>query len=198
MKKMQILWLMTLLLLTGAVTSCSEQTDEVADEFANWQQRNDQYFSSLDGRYNKLKVYYKDAETPGSATDYIYYEVLEQGDGTFSPTSEDSVLVAYRGRLIPTDSYELGYEFTRTFTSKEFEWNTARFIKNIVKGYTAGFATALYHMRAGDHWRIYVPYTLGYKAGGDSSAGIPGYSTLIFEIALKDCWTQAESRPEYN
>ena len=39
-------------------------------------------------------------------------------------------------------------------------------------------------MHRGDHWRIYVPYQLGY--GSTVSGQIPAYSVLTFEMALHD------------
>ena len=53
-----------------------------------------------------------------------------------------------------------------------------------VNGVLEGFATALQHMHRGDHWRVTIPHQLGYGASG--TTGIPGYSTLIFEIRLVD------------
>jgi FKBP-type peptidyl-prolyl cis-trans isomerase FklB len=47
-----------------------------------------------------------------------------------------------------------------------------------------GFATALQHMHRGDHWRVTIPYQLGYGTSDYNS--IPGYSTLIFDIRLVD------------
>ena len=34
-------------------------------------------------------------------------------------------------------------------------------------------------MKAGDQWKLYIPYPLAY--GKDGTEGIPGYSTLIFD-----------------
>ena len=50
-----------------------------------------------------------------------------------------------------------------------------------------GFATALQHMRRGDHWMVYIPYQLGY--GSQSQTGVPAYSTLIFDLRLVDFWS---------
>ena len=49
-----------------------------------------------------------------------------------------------------------------------------------------GFATALLNMRRGDHYRVYIPYQLGYGSSDNSS--IPGGSTLIFDLRLVDFW----------
>lgn len=195
MKKIQILWLMALLLSSGVATSCSETENEETEEYANWQQRNDSYFAALKGQYSRLKVFYLNSDVEGSATDYIYYEVLEEGEGIESPASADTVLLAYRGHLIPSVSYSQGYEFTQTYTTKDFEWNTAGFVRGTASSFVKGFTNALYHMHPGDRWRVYIPYALGY--GATAKDDIPAYSTLIFEIAMKDWWHAGEKRPEY-
>lgn len=45
-----------------------------------------------------------------------------------------------------------------------------------------GWIIALQHMHVGDKWEIYIPADKGY--GKASQPGIPGGSTLIFEIEL--------------
>ncbi len=52
----------------------------------------------------------------------------------------------------------------------------------------SGWSTALMKgfggMKAGDQWKLYIPYPLAY--GKDGTEGIPGYSTLIFDVNLVD------------
>lgn len=45
-----------------------------------------------------------------------------------------------------------------------------------------GWIIALQQMRVGDRWEIYLPAEMGY--GRFSQPGIPGGSTLIFDIEL--------------
>lgn len=45
-----------------------------------------------------------------------------------------------------------------------------------------GWVIALKRMHVGDKWEIYIPSALGY--GSMSQPGIPGNSTLIFEVEL--------------
>ncbi len=45
-----------------------------------------------------------------------------------------------------------------------------------------GWIIAMTQMRAGDKWEVYIPAEMGY--GNYSQPGIPGGSTLIFEIEL--------------
>lgn len=48
----------------------------------------------------------------------------------------------------------------------------------------AGWGIALQQMRVGDRWEVYIPAEQGY--GKRSQPGIPGGSTLIFDIELID------------
>jgi peptidylprolyl isomerase len=45
-----------------------------------------------------------------------------------------------------------------------------------------GWQIALQQMHAGDKWVIYIPYEMGY--GSKACAGIPAFSTLVFEVEL--------------
>ena len=45
-----------------------------------------------------------------------------------------------------------------------------------------GWIVAMQAMHVGDRWEIYVPAELGY--GKYSQPGIPGGSTLVFDIEL--------------
>lgn len=45
-----------------------------------------------------------------------------------------------------------------------------------------GWQIALQRMHIGDHWIVYIPYTMGY--GTRTSGPIPAFSTLIFEVQL--------------
>lgn len=177
--------------------SCSED-DSVIDEYANWQERNeavtDQWAAS---GMKKIRVYTQDDTSTGKNSDYIYVEVLESGDGAESPLYTDTVRIAYRGRLIPTTSYVNGYVFDETYLG-DFSWHTAGMATMAISGTTSlvsGFATALMNMHVGDHWRVYIPYTLGY--GASTSNAVRGYSNLIFDIALLDYWHLGEKRPAF-
>jgi FKBP-type peptidyl-prolyl cis-trans isomerase FklB len=50
-------------------------------------------------------------------------------------------------------------------------------------------------MKKGSRWLVYIPYQLAY--GETTSSSIPGYSTLVFEIAVADVWHPGESRPAF-
>ena len=192
MKRLQkILWLAALLLPLGAATACSESDDEEAvQEFANWQNRNNAFFATLEdslshnaAAWKKLKTYTKDENTAGVNTDYIYVKVIEAGSSDASPLYSDSVRIAYRGRLIPSITYPQGYVFDQTFVG-DYNIKTTAVYDGVVSSFVDGFTTALQHMHRGDWWRVYIPYTLGY--GVSTSGSIPGYSVLVFDLVLID------------
>lgn len=175
-----------------AFASCSENDDTV-EEFPDWKNKNEQYFEAAYQSHNydyALRKYSLSEEAPSSASDYVLVDVLGSGDANepASPYLNDSVEVHYSGRLIPSTTYTAGYEFDKSYL-EPFDEDTAVPSKFIVNGVVTGFGTALQKMHRGDHWRVTIPYQLGYGAVDMTSGGIPAYSTLIFEIRLVDFWT---------
>ena len=99
----------------------------------------------------------------------IYYKVLEQGNGSISPTVRSIVSVHYRGTLI--DGKEFDNSYKRNYPE-------AFRLCDVIDGWQL----ALQQMHVGDKWIIYIPYELGY--GSKACAGIPAFSTLSFEVEL--------------
>ena len=182
------------------LASCSEQDDTV-EEFPNWQATNDGYYTSLvaqvqakkaagDTTWDLFTSYSKPTTGYGyQAQDYVVIERLESATGIDlrSPTLTDTVQVHYVGRLIPSaDKYKTnGMEFDRSY-SGVFNPEKATPAKFAVASVVNGFSTALLHMHRGDHWRVYIPYQLGY--GTTVRGSITAGSTLIFDLRLADFW----------
>ena len=195
--------LLSLLFLTFTL-ACSEE-DATEDEYANWQQRNEVYFASLQdsllrnpAQWQRIKNYsFDDAvETMGPSSEYIYVKVISSGTETDSPAYTDSVRVIYQGRLIPTTSYPEGLVFDGTVYGK-FSPATSATSKQLVSRMIEGYATALQHMHRGDYWRVYIPSDLGYGSAGSGST-IPGYSTIIFDLMLIDFAPTGEALPVWS
>ena len=185
-----------LILCLPVLTSCSEE-DNAVEEYPNWQETNESFYQNLftdaqqraaagDNSWKVLRQWSLQDSIHLDADDYVIARVINQGEGLQCPLFTDSVRVMYSGRLLPSTSYPTGYVFDKTYAGNTFEPNTSA-----VRGFMLsasslrdGFSTALQHMRVGDRWEVYIPYTLGYGADGYSSGGIPGYSTLIFDITL--------------
>lgn len=172
-----------------ALVSCSEQ--EEVGEYDNWKERNVHYLDSIatlansnQKGWSKIKSYTM-GDSIGLDADksyYIYVQKLETGHGTYKPQAKDSVRVHYSGRLIPTASYPLGYNFDKSYSGATL--NEATDVPSLLgmTGIVYGFSTALMHMVEGDHWRVVIPSYLGYR--DQSSAAIPAHSTLIFDLKL--------------
>jgi len=192
--------------------SCSEEDEETVEEFPEWQAKNDAYFSQLVADVNARKTagetswdliasytkpdkdyvfLYSDYVVVEKLSDddfYNYVQTMQRGVGMDnSPYQGDTVTVHYVGNLLPSANQykEYGMEFDRSY-SEPFAPDVATPTKMAVGAAIDGFSTALQRMRRGEHWRVYIPYQLGY--GAAASGSIPAYSTLIFDLRLEDFW----------
>ena len=188
MKKNIIFVFSALLLMATAIVSCSED-DNTVEEFPNWQEANTAYFNDVlataranaDGSWKVFKTWSKEDTIQGIPADYIAVKVLEEGTGSGCPMYTDSVRLHYRGRLIPSTSYEEGFVFKQTY-DEVFNPETCTPVADAVKNFTDGMTTALQHMHIGDRWKVYIPYQLGH--GTSDYDNVPSYSTLIYDIYL--------------
>lgn len=204
MKRRGFYFLAVALFAVFGLASCSEEDDTV-EEFPNWQARNDAFFNSLTDSvlnllelnpartdWKRIKSWSKSDSIEGGNSDYIIVKVIEEGDlASATPLYTDTVTVHYLGRLLPSVSYPYGYVFDQSYygnyyddVSKPLQMAIGNSGGNML---VDGFATALQHMRRGDHWMVYIPYQLGY--GSQSQTGVPAYSTLIFDLRLVDFWS---------
>jgi FKBP-type peptidyl-prolyl cis-trans isomerase len=99
----------------------------------------------------------------------IYYKVLAEGDkGGQSPSVRSIITAHYTGRTIDG----------KTFDSSRGGVPLACRLCDLIEGWII----AMQQMHIGDKWEVYLPAEMGY--GKFSQPGIPGGSTLIFEIEL--------------
>ena len=100
----------------------------------------------------------------------VLYRILESGQGSSATPRPNSIVsVHYKGTLIN------GREFDNSWKRNCPE---AFRLNEVIDGWQI----ALQQMRVGDHWMVYIPYTVGY--GTSASGPIPAFSTLIFEVKL--------------
>ena len=100
----------------------------------------------------------------------VLYRILESGQGSSATPRPNSIVsVHYKGTLIN------GREFDNSWKRNCPE---AFRLNEVIDGWQI----ALQQMRVGDHWMVYIPYTVGY--GTRTSGPIPAFSTLIFEVKL--------------
>lgn len=99
----------------------------------------------------------------------IYYKVIKQGDQTSATPSVRSIVTAhYTGKTING----------KKFDSSRGGAPLAVRLCDLIEGWII----AMQQMHIGDVWEIYIPAEMGY--GKFSQPGIPGGSTLIFEVEL--------------
>ena len=99
----------------------------------------------------------------------IYYKVLNQGNNDGNHPSVRSIITAhYTGKTIN------GKKFDSSRGGTPLACRLCELIE--------GWIIAMQKMCIGDKWEVYIPAEMGY--GKFSQPGIPGNSTLIFEIEL--------------
>lgn len=99
----------------------------------------------------------------------IFYKVLSSGNPEARQPHPNSMVTAhYRGTTIN------GKQFDSSFGGRPFTCRLCDLID--------GWIVAMQQMHVGDRWEVYIPYEMGY--GLSNQPGIPGGSTLIFEIEL--------------
>ena len=99
----------------------------------------------------------------------ICYRVLSEGDPSSpKPTVRSIITAHYTGRTID------GNEFDSSRGGVPMACRLCDLID--------GWIIAMQQMHIGDKWEVYIPAEMGY--GKFSQPGIPGGSTLIFEIEL--------------
>ena len=99
----------------------------------------------------------------------IFYKVLAEGDASSATPTPGSVITAhYTGRTIDG----------ATFDSSRGDVPLACRLRDLIEG----LSSSMQQMHIGDRWEVYIPAEMGY--GKFSQPGIPGASTLIFDIEL--------------
>lgn len=99
----------------------------------------------------------------------LQYMVLKEGEGK-SPKATDNVRCHYEGMLIDGTLFDSSLQ----------RGEPADFPLN---GVIAGWTEGVQLMKEGAKYRFFIPYLLGYGAGGAGNS-IPPYSTLIFDVEL--------------
>lgn len=99
----------------------------------------------------------------------IYYKVIKSGNPKGAQPNRGSVVtVHYSGKTING----------KTFDSSRGGVAPAFRLRDLIPGWII----ALQHMHVGDRWEVYIPAEQAY--GKMNQPGIPGGSTLIFDIEL--------------
>ena len=174
-----------LLLILGAsllFVACDSDDGTIEDQ---WQIDNEAQFAriSMDPTFNRLESL--------SGNGHIMYRVIESGDPTGrSPLFNERVSVNYTGWFKNDWSKPNTWVNDRGFTiTNRIVFDTtidargnARPRPFVVNNLIPGFSDALQHMRPGDKWEVWIPWSLGY--GRHNHSNIRGFTTLVFEIEM--------------
>ena len=99
----------------------------------------------------------------------LFYKVIKSGNSKLpSPNRGSVVTVHYTGMTINGKKFDS----SRGGTAPAFR------LRDLIPGW----GIALQQMHPGDRWEVYIPAEQAY--GRISQPGIPGHSTLIFDIEL--------------
>lgn len=98
----------------------------------------------------------------------IFYKVIKKGTDRIAPNRASVVTAHYTGKTING----------KTFDSSRGSTAPAFRLRDLIPGWII----ALQQMHVGDRWEVYIPAEQAY--GRSNQPGIPGGSTLIFDIEL--------------
>ena len=189
MKQNNLLWIIgSFILFSFFITSCDESAG-VENPYDNWEEKNKVYFDSIasvavknmgdePGQWKRLKSRKLASDNPGLSDEYVYAQIREVGNGVSPEYDSDTIVVHYRGTLIT------GYVFDKTFDGELDRETDVPTDVLTLGGVVDGWSVALDAMKVGDRWDLYIPAAMGYGIG--NREGIPGSSTLIFDINLVD------------
>lgn len=186
------------------MASCKETNNDI-EEYPDWKNSNATRFETLynqvrqkiaagDTQWKLIKSFTKDQQTEGTPTDYVIARVISEGTGERSPLFTDTVRVDYRGRLLPSTTHPDGLVFDQTWIG-DYRVESVLPSKLAVDALVNGFSTALMKMKEGDRWEIYIPQNLAY--GSMKKTGIPAYSTLVFDLTLRACYSRGVVVPAW-
>jgi len=169
---MKKIWLFLLVCSSVALglSSCSDNSE-------------DEYRDKNLAFYNSLKNISGMHEIGDSINGYpgIYYQIINEGTGA-KPIIGNKVNVSYAGWtyndtidysktkcvLLESEAFDYSHDYDFTVGSKVID----------------GWSLAIQYMPVGSKWRLFIPYDLAY--GSTAQTNIPAYSTLIFDISLKE------------
>ncbi len=169
-----ILHFLFICFLSISLFSCNKDDDSIDYD---WKYDNEVAFlkKSEDPAFKKVFI----PQGPG----FVYYKEIEENTTTNIDTAKYTsvVRIYYKGRLINGNVFDDSTinPFTFKIDGSTFYINGET---NTGTSVISGWKVALQNMKEGDHWEVWIPYTLGY--GSSDRGSIPAYSTLVFEMKM--------------
>jgi peptidylprolyl isomerase/FKBP-type peptidyl-prolyl cis-trans isomerase FklB len=178
MKK--IFYLLIIVAASISFSACKndDQTNEV------WKTANINAYNAITKKpeYHALKT--------STGPEGVYYKVIKSGSGTEFPLQTSKVKVLFKGTYYDGTVFDAGSSgndipITLLLTPLSTTVSSSSFTNNNI---SRGLSFAIQNMVVGDKREIWIPYYLGYGAGGriDNFTGLTmkGYTTLVYEAEL--------------
>lgn len=167
---------LALVAMAGFLSSCNDDDQSTWEQYQEWRQLNVDFFDEQKYLMTPEGTnYYTSVTAPWNSGAEILIKYLNDRSktvGNLSPMLTSTVTVKYIGRLYNDVAFDSSY----TATDSNFTTGVSEVI--------SGWTLALQYMRVGDSARVVIPYGQAYGSSG--SGAIPPYSTLVFDIKLKD------------
>lgn len=137
------------------------------------------------GQANKAeaeKFFAENAEKEGVKTTEsgLQYKVISESDSDKKPTTDDTVVVHYRGTLLNGEEFDSSYSRNKPATFG---------LSHVIPGWTEG----LQLMSVGDKYELYIPSDLAYGPAGAGNK-IGPHQALKFEVELLDIVEDGEAK----
>lgn len=153
-----------------AASSCLSSDEKLWNDYSDWRKANEEWTSQqiATGQYQKVIPEWNDKL-------HIYMRWLSDRnatEGNLTPLFTSTVAVKYKGWLYDGTPIDSSYLQVDSLTKIQ------------LAGLIPGWNIAMEQMRVGDRVELIIPYESGY--GSAASGAVPPYSTLRFEIDLRD------------
>lgn len=158
-----------LILSLGA---CNKSDNEKRwDKYEDWRETNEAWYQEklLSGDYTRFNAKWNS----GVEVLVRWLNDTTETSGNLVPLYNSTVTIKYRGWLYDGTPIDSSYAKTDSVVTM----SPTTLIN--------GWVLALEQMHVGDKTEIIIPYTSGY-GGSESNSNVPPYSTLRFEIELRD------------
>jgi len=163
--------------VAGLLSSCDDDNQTTWEQYKEWRQTNIDFYEEQKYLITPSgENYYNTITAPWNSGAEVLIKYLNdrsKTEGNLSPMLTSTVAVKYIGRLYNGEAFDSSYSVKpdSVFTTQ---------LTSVISGWTL----ALQYMRVGDSARVVLPYGQAY--GSTGSGAIPPYSTLVFDIKLKD------------
>lgn len=167
-------YVIAIALLSLVFASCGDDEDKIDEE---WKTMNEAAFTKIynDKSYNQLASPSGNGNVAWKEVDVLENNTI---DTRISPEGKpyytDTVSVLYEGWYFNKEGKKI--VFDKTYNAQP--------VKFAVNGVIEGWTTLLQDMKVGEEREVWIPWALAYGAYGNNS--IPGYTTLVFNVKVKD------------